>query len=217
LSRCDKTSPRSAGGPPGVRPGRRAPVIVAPLLRGATSRSATGSSRRAFTLIEIMIVVAIIAIIMAISIPSIYQQIHQDSIRKAVQDVTEACFEARSAAIMSGQTAELSIMLNPPRTIKVTLTGQKSEGYVGGDDGGTPTGGGGGSVFAAKFSDHLIGIEAETFKAADRELQENEMVCKFYANGTCDPMRVMLRADTGEGRVITTDAITGVADVEVMK
>jgi len=163
-----------------------------------------------------MIVVAIIAIIMAISIPSIYQQVHQDSIRKAVQDVTEACFEARSAAIMSGQTAELSIKLNPPRTITVTLTGQKSEGYVGGDDSSGAPSGGGGSVFSAKFSDHLIGIEAETYKAADREL-DNEMICKFYANGTCDPMTVKLRSDLGEGRIITTDAITGVADVEVMK
>jgi prepilin-type N-terminal cleavage/methylation domain-containing protein len=175
-----------------------------------------GSRFAAFTLIEIMIVVGIIAIIMAISIPSIYQQVHQDSIRKAVQDVTEACFEARSQAIMSGHTAELSIKLNAPRTITVTLTGQTSEGYVGGDDGGGTSSGGGGTVFSRRFSDHLTGIEAETFKAADREL-DNEMICKFYANGTCDPMRVLLRADTGEGRIITTDAITGVADVEVMK
>ena len=175
-----------------------------------------GSRFAAFTLLEIMIVVAIIAIILAIAIPSIYQQVHQDSIRKAVLDVTEACFEARSAAIMSGKTAELSIKLNAPRTITVTLTGQTSEGYVGGDDGGGTSSGGGGTVFTAKFSDHLTGIEAETFKAADREL-DNEMVCKFYANGTCDPMRVILRSDLGEGRLITTDVITGVADVDVIK
>jgi len=163
-----------------------------------------------------MIVVAIIAIIMAIAIPSIYQQVHQDSIRKAVQDVTEACFEARSAAIMSGKTAELSIKLSGVRMITVTLTGQTSEGYVGGDDGGGSSSGGGGIVFSAKFSDHVIGIEAETYKAADREL-DNEMICKFYANGTCDPMSVKLRSDLGEGRIITTDAITGIADVDVIK
>ena len=162
-----------------------------------------------------MIVVAIIAIIMAISIPSIYQQVHQDSIRKAVSDVTEACFEARSAAIMSGHTAELSIKGGAIRTITVTLTGATDEGMVGGDNtSGTP--GGGSTVFSAKFSDHLIKIESLVFKTADREL-ENETICKFYANGTCDPMTVELHSDLGERRMITTDVITGIADVEVLK
>jgi len=173
-------------------------------------------SASAFTLIEIMIVVAIIAIILTIAIPSIYQQVHQDSIRKAVQDVTEACFEARQAAIMSGHTAELSIKGGAIRTITVTLTGATDEGMVGGDNTSGTSGGGGGTKFSAKFSDHMIKIEAEVFKAADREL-ENEMICKFYANGTCDPMRVELRSDQGEGRIITTDVITGIADVEVIK
>ncbi len=172
--------------------------------------------RRAFTLIEIMIVIAIIAVILTIAIPSIYQQVHQDSIRKAVSDVSEACFEARSAAIMSGKTAELSIKGGAIRTITVTLTGATDEGMVGGDNtGGTP-GGGGATVFSAKFSDHLIKIDATVFKAADREL-ENEMICKFYANGTCDPMTVELHSDLGERRMLTTDVITGIVDVEVMK
>lgn len=182
------------------------------------SRLGTPSGPRpgAFTLIEIMIVVAIIAIIMAISIPSVYQQMHQDSMRKAVKDLTDACFEARSAAIMSGKTAELSIKLSGIRRVTVTLTGQTSDGYVGGDDSGGAAGGGGGTVFTATFSDHLTGIEAETFKAADREL-ENEMICKFYANGTCDPMKVTLQSDRGETRIITTEVITGIADVEVVR
>src|SRR2546423_14400471 len=56
----------------------------------------------AFTLIELMVVVAIIGIVITISIPTIYQQMHPESMRKAVSDVVEACSHARARAILNG-------------------------------------------------------------------------------------------------------------------
>src|SRR4051812_1302330 len=65
--------------------------------------------RTAFTLIEIMVAVGIIAMILAMGIPSVYQQLHKDGMRKAVLDVQEACSAARGRAVLDGVITELKI------------------------------------------------------------------------------------------------------------
>src|SRR4029453_18387464 len=57
---------------------------------------------RAFTLIEIMIVVAIMGIILATGSPSIYRIWKKEGMRQAVSDVVEVCSNARARAIFSG-------------------------------------------------------------------------------------------------------------------
>ena len=69
------------------------------------------SPRRAFTLIEIMIVVAIIGLVAAMGVPSILQALRKDGMRKAVSDVKEGLDNARARAIVSGQTTE--VVFNP--------------------------------------------------------------------------------------------------------
>jgi prepilin-type N-terminal cleavage/methylation domain-containing protein len=69
------------------------------------------SPRAAFTLIEIMIVVAIIGLIAAMGVPSILQALRKDGMRKAVSDVKEGLDNARARAIVSGQTTE--VVFNP--------------------------------------------------------------------------------------------------------
>ena len=66
---------------------------------------------RAFTLIEVMIVVAIIGLIAAMGVPSILQALRKDGMRKAVSDVKEGLDNARTRAIVSGQTTE--VVFNP--------------------------------------------------------------------------------------------------------
>ena len=69
------------------------------------------SPRRAFTLIEMMIVVAIIGLIAAMGVPSFLQALRKDGMRKAVSDVKEGLDNARARAIVSGQTTE--VVFNP--------------------------------------------------------------------------------------------------------
>ena len=64
---------------------------------------------RAFTLIEIMIVVAIIGLMAAVGLPSILKALQKEGMRKAISDVTEACKKTRAKAIWSGQKAVLEI------------------------------------------------------------------------------------------------------------
>ena len=45
----------------------------------------------------------------------------------------------------------------------------------------------------------------------------DEVTCLFYPNGTSDELAVVLASDQGEVRKITTEVVTGIADVEVVK
>ena len=65
------------------------------------------SPRAAFTLIEIMIVVAIIGLIAAMGVPSILQSLRKDGMRKALDDVQQALRNARTQAIVSGKNTEV--------------------------------------------------------------------------------------------------------------
>ena len=57
---------------------------------------ANRKSRSAFTLMEIMIVVAIIGLIMAMGLPSIIKVLQKEGMRKAVSDLTDVCAAARA-------------------------------------------------------------------------------------------------------------------------
>ena len=55
-----------------------------------TAVASQKSPRRAFTLIEVMIVVAIVGLIAAMGVPSIFQALRKDGMRKAISDVKDA-------------------------------------------------------------------------------------------------------------------------------
>ena len=63
---------------------------------------------RAFTLIEIMIVVAIIGLMAAMGAPVLLAMLQKDGMRKAVGDVTDLLGDARAQAILKGQNTDVS-------------------------------------------------------------------------------------------------------------
>ena len=68
-----------------------------PADQSATQQSATlRYIRGAFTLIEMMVVIAIIATILMAAFPSIYSFVHKEGFRKTLSDVLDACRSARA-------------------------------------------------------------------------------------------------------------------------
>ncbi len=72
-----------------------------------TANVSQKSPRRAFTLLEMMIVVAIIGLVAAMGVPSILQSLRKGGMSKAISDVKEVLGNARAKAIYSGQTTEV--------------------------------------------------------------------------------------------------------------
>ncbi|MEO6035164.1 MAG: prepilin-type N-terminal cleavage/methylation domain-containing protein [Verrucomicrobiota bacterium] len=160
-------------------------------LRSIDSRAVSPNVSRssAFTLIEIMVVVAIIGIIMAMGIPSIARSMRKEGLRKAVSDMVEACSGARSAAILTGQPADLIIH---PRDKTIS-----------------------GGTFSATIPEN-VGIEI--LGVNFMELQEaDEARVHFYGNGTSDEFTIVLTSDEHKATKISLEVVTGLADVEVVR
>jgi prepilin-type N-terminal cleavage/methylation domain-containing protein len=148
-------------------------------------------ARRAFTLIEIMIVVAIMGVILAVSAPSFTRMFHKEGMRKAVSDMLDACTEARRQAILTGTTVDL--VLHP-----VDASFEVTDAFP-----------------SVKLPDN---IAIETLGVNFVELREaDEARVHFYANGTSDEFTIVLRSDESEVRMITLELVTGLADVEVVR
>src|SRR6266487_808173 len=165
---------------------------------GCCSPPANRNSLLAFTLIEILVVVGIIGVIMTIAIPSIYQTLHQDSMRKAVSDVMEACSHARAQAILNGVNTALRIHPRDREFQVVILSGGiKTEAGDPGPDEGHASGS---AVFSVRLSNRIMieMVDVNFIECKD----EDEALVHFYPNGTSDEFTIVLLNDQNEARKI---------------
>jgi len=75
--------------------------------RFARDRTAASGSSRAFTLIELMVVVAIMGLILSMGIPSIAKFLNPHGFAKTVNDVVDTCTAARQQAILNQVKTEV--------------------------------------------------------------------------------------------------------------
>jgi prepilin-type N-terminal cleavage/methylation domain-containing protein len=162
-----------------------------------------GPADRAFTLIEIMMVVAIFGLVLSMGVPSIYRVLHKDSLRGAVSDIVEACGKTRAQAILRGQTSELVLR---PRAPGLGLGGAAALNRV---------------HVAALPDSSAAGVEQVTLEMLDVNFIEckdaNEARVRFHPNGTCDELTIVLRSDQNEYRKISLECTTGLATVESIR
>ena len=164
-----------------------------------------------FTLIELMVVIAIMGILFAIGVPAIFKSWRKESMRKATSDLMDACQNARALAILQDKKATL-VFYPLQRRFQVDASSvPKSPDDVALEDGQSeqPVAGKG---MGAKLPDdvaiEMLDVNLHEYKEAP-EAQVN-----FYPNGTCDEMTVVLHSTDDQWRKISLEITTGLATFE---
>jgi len=160
-----------------------------------------------------MVVVAIMAIVMTMSVPIVYKVWHKAPLRKAVSDVVEVCSRARAQAIMRGVKTEV---IFHPREGSLGVSGGAAASPHPGQGAGpaadamvqAPAGSG----LTAQISDRVI-IETMDINMSGIEYNDADSAkITFYPNGTSDEMRMIL-FDGRERVGIELEITTGLANV----
>jgi Tfp pilus assembly protein FimT len=162
-----------------------------------------------------MIVVAIMGIVMAMSVPIVYKVWRKAPLREAVKDIVEVCSHARARAIMQGTISEVVFH---PKENRVELAAGVSAPLTANAHGGevplgTPAASGSG--LSAQFSEGVI-IETLDVNMSGVEFNDYDQVrIRFYPNGISDEMRMILfdgRNRMGIELEITTGLVNVVPD-----
>jgi prepilin-type N-terminal cleavage/methylation domain-containing protein len=141
----------------------------------------TRSARRgAFTLLELMVVVGIIGLVAAMSVPSILSMRRQAPMAKAIGDLREMCERARAGAVLRNTKAT---MVFEPRAGKVELEGGDNNAAL-------TTRQGTGPVQSSQF-DPSVNVEQLWINAQDFTGVAAAPVT-FYDDGTSDEMILVL-------------------------
>ncbi len=148
----------------------------------------------AFTLVEIMVVVAIIGLIAAMGLPSMLRVTQKEGMRKAVSDLTDVCAAARSKAVFANAT--VAVIFHPAEKTFSVEGGGPGKGSTNVSE----------SKFPANVDIAMLDINLQDFGASEWAR------VRFYPNGTSDEMTVVLH-DRLEWKKITLEFATGIASV----
>lgn len=169
----------------------------------------------AFTLIELMIVVAIMSMIATIGVPSVFRAMQKkDPLTQGVSDLMDACAQARSMAII--KCTPMVVEFHPyeytfnvkemPQEHSTTTSWNKE------------TKNGGSMLKNSPYKSQSYTLDQELEIAMiDVNLTEHKdddiVVSRFFPNGTADLLTVVI-AWMGDYRRITVDIVTGLADFD---
>ncbi len=146
-------------------------------------------ARRAFTLIEIMITVAIMGLVLTMGAPPFVRALRKEGMRKALSDLTEACDKARADAVLNSRPSAVDFQPHD-RTFH-----------------------------APKFSSAIPpDVDVISLGVNFVELSEADSAkVVFYPNGISDEFEITLRGKNGEMRQVYLDIVTGTPQVKEVR
>jgi type II secretion system protein H len=172
--------------------------------------AAKNLSDRAFTLIEIMIVVAIIGLIAAMGIPSLLQTLQKQGMRKAVSDVKDVLNTARSQAILQGRTKAVVFHPHDKKLEVADMAASESDTTESNVVAKTESG----ALTEATLPDNvdlaMLDINLMDFSGSDISR------VRFFPNGTCDELTLVLHAND-DWEKITLEFSTSIATASPVK
>jgi prepilin-type N-terminal cleavage/methylation domain-containing protein len=150
--------------------------------------------RNGFTLIEVLVVVAILGMILTIGVPGFVRALHKEGMRKAESDVMEACQKARGGAII--KASKQTLVFHPldksfeaPGAFPLT-------------------------VLPSEVNIVAFSMNGEEYAPEDYDV----VTVNFYPKGTSDEFAIILRSATdGSQCTISLDEVTGLADISTSK
>ena len=180
------------------------------------------SPLKAFTLIEIMIVVGIMGVVLTMGVPIVYKAWHKAPMSQAVSDVVEVCSHARALAILQGRQVDVVFhpregrfevgsapIAKPVQSPSPAEQQPPSVPVFSPSAGPSPTSG-----LSARLSEK-VQIEMMDINKLPHEFRDDEVAhVRFFPNGTCDELTLILVSDQNERREITLEITTGLASVE---
>jgi prepilin-type N-terminal cleavage/methylation domain-containing protein len=153
--------------------------------------------RRAFTLIEIMIVVGIMGLVAAMGMPALNKALQKEGMRKAVSDVQDVFFSARERAILTNQKTAAMFY---PRERRFGVEGAAGDGT------GTVVNAHSGKTVVATLPE---GIEFAMLDIFRQDYVQSDWAKVFFnPDGTCDEAVIVLIGKGGSEK-ITLEYATG--------
>jgi prepilin-type N-terminal cleavage/methylation domain-containing protein len=174
---------------------------------------ATKDRSSGFTLIEIIVVVAIIAVAAAVALPSINAGARQREIRRTLQSFVSTVRRASSVAVFHRRPVEFRILPEDGAyAVVVPTSSAEADGETGEVAEARPRrvsrllGGSGDAKADAATREHRIVLPAlASFGEVEggRDLGEEGIVFDFYPNGSSSGGTIELRFDLGRGRPLS--------------
>ncbi|MBI3875011.1 MAG: prepilin-type N-terminal cleavage/methylation domain-containing protein [Verrucomicrobia bacterium] len=161
------------------------------------------ASRLAFTLIELMIVIGLVALIMAIGIPAFVRAQHKGPFRQSVSELKEVFARARAQAILSGNTVTLRIHPLDAVFEAPPVASAGNRGTISGEAARPLS-----VTLPVEVNIELLDVNLQPFKDAE------ETGVRFFPNGTCDLFMMILRSTDGEYACFDLEITTSLAEVE---
>lgn len=189
--------------------------------------------RDAFTLVEVLMVAAIIAVVAAITVPMFVRSIHGNRLRAASRTVVMAGRYARNMAILSQREMALVFDLDGAVVaVHPVPTSFVDAGGAGEVDAAAPAPGGraapviGDATAAAPADDgptlpaglgaaeitrplDRVAIDYVEKPETEERIGEGRCTVVYRSNGTCMPYTIRLADERGEAVTVTVDMLAG--------
>jgi len=158
--------------------------------------------KRAFTLVEIMVVVAVMGLLIGISIPAFRKIMNKAPLEQGISDVETLCRQARAEAIVKQRAMDV-VLNETEETVALTTAAR----VINAPDPFT------GLIIKiteeTQLIDHVfLQVDLQIIAPEADEFTVDEIRIRFYPNGTSETLELRV-VDGSEAYRLTLDPVTG--------